>query len=58
MKGKKDNNFPLRSKSFWSGVGLIIYGILKYLLFGELDLEAIMMGLGIIGLRHAIEKKR
>ena len=47
----------VKSKSIWAGVGLILYAILKFVLFGEQDIQAFLTGLGILGLRHAIEKK-
>jgi hypothetical protein len=40
----------VKTKSFWSGVGLVAYGVISQ------DLEAILTGLGIIFLRDAINK--
>ncbi len=40
----------LGTKTFWSGVGLIAYGVLSK------DLEAVLTGLGLIFVRDAIRK--
>ena len=47
----------VKSKSVWAGIGLILYAILKFVLFGEQDIQAFLTGLGILGLRHAIQKQ-
>jgi len=47
----------VKSKSVWAGIGLILYAILKFVLFGEPDIQAFLTGLGILGLRHAIQKQ-
>jgi len=44
------------SKGFIAGLGLILYAIGKYLAYGEVDVNAFFLGLGIIGIRHAIAK--
>ncbi len=56
----KNNNEvkPLyKSKTFWSGVALILLGLYMYST-GELvaGSQLIFMGLGLIGLRDAIKK--
>jgi len=40
----------VKTKSFWSGVGLVVYGVLNQ------DWEAFLTGLGVIFLRDAISK--
>jgi len=50
------DNFPLKSKSFWAGIGLMVYAVLKYIYFGVFDTQAFLTGLGILGIRHAISK--
>ncbi len=40
----------VKTKTFWSGVGLIVYGVLSK------DLEAVLTGLGLIFVRDAIRK--
>jgi hypothetical protein len=40
----------LKTKTFWSGVGLLVYGVLNQ------DLEAVLTGLGLIFVRDAIGK--
>jgi hypothetical protein len=42
----------VRTKTFWSGVGLAVYGLLNQ------DWEAVFTGLGFIFLRDAIGKQR
>lgn len=48
----------IKSKSVWSGVLLIVYAIIEYVLYGNLDPQKILLGLGIIGLRDAIHKNK
>jgi len=55
---KKNNLWYLKSKGMLSGFGFIAYAILKYVLYGEFDINAFLMGLGILGIRHAVEKKQ
>ena len=40
----------VKTKSFWSGVGLAVYGVLNQ------DWEAVLTGLSVIFLRDAISK--
>jgi len=49
--------WALKSKTFWAGIGLMAYAILKYVLFGEFDVNAFLTGLGFIGVRHALAKQ-
>lgn len=47
----------IKTKTFWAGVALIIYGITR-LWEGEVEgIREILEGLGIIFLRHSIAKK-
>jgi len=57
-KYERENGAEMRvtSKSFLAGLGLILYAIGKYLAYGEVDVNAFFLGLGIIGIRHAIAK--
>ena len=47
----------LKSKGMLAGFLLIAYSILKYVLFGEFDVEAFLTGFGFIGIRHKLEKE-
>jgi len=52
-------SFPWRSKTFWSGIGLILIGIGNILRTGQIqqaDIALILNGFGLIGLRDAFEK--
>jgi hypothetical protein len=49
--GKKMITKLIKTKTFWSGVSLVIYGALTQ------DWQSILTGLSIIFLRDAIEKK-
>ncbi len=40
----------VKTKTFWGGVGLIVYGVLNQ------DWEAVLTGLSVIFLRDAIRK--
>jgi hypothetical protein len=40
----------IRTKSFWGGAGLVVYGVLNQ------DWEAVLTGLSVIFLRDAINK--
>jgi len=40
----------VKTKTFWSGVGLVVYGVLNQ------DWQAVLTGLGFIFLRDAISK--
>jgi hypothetical protein len=40
----------LKTKTFWSGVGLVVYGVLNQ------DWEAVLTGLSVVFLRDAINK--
>lgn len=40
----------LKTKTFWSGVGLVVYGAINQ------DLEAVLTGLSVIFLRDAVNK--
>jgi len=40
----------LKTKTFWSGVGLVVYGVLNQ------DWEAVLTGLSVIFLRDALIK--
>jgi len=44
------------SKSFIAGACLIFYSIVKFWQYGEVDVQSFFLGLGIIGVRHAIAK--
>lgn len=48
----------IKSKGMLAGFGFIAYALLKYWLYGDFDIEAFLMGLGLVGIRHAIEKKK
>lgn len=50
------NMWYIKSKSIWSGVLLIVYSIIEYIVTGHFDPSKLLTGLGIIGLRHAIQK--
>jgi hypothetical protein len=53
---EKDDYWYLKSKSIWAGVLLIGYSIYEYVMTGNFDPTKFLMGLGIIGIRHSIEK--
>jgi hypothetical protein len=40
----------VKTKTFWSGVGLIVYGLINK------DAEAVLTGLSVIFLREALER--
>jgi len=40
----------LKTKTFWSGLGLVVYGVINQ------DWEAVLTGLSVIFLRDAISK--
>jgi hypothetical protein len=51
--------FPFRSKTFWSGVGIILISVGSVLKTWEIkpaDIQMFLFGLGLIGLRDAIEQ--
>jgi len=53
-----DNNlWYLKSKGMWAGMLLIAYSIVEWYLTGNFDPTKFLTGLGIIGIRHAIEKQ-
>lgn len=45
----------LKSKTFWTGVGFVVYGGTQFLQ-GENGIESILQGLGFIFVRHGIQK--
>lgn len=50
-----------KSKTFWAGLGLIIYGLVNSVATGFSDgdaLQAMVEGFGLIGVRHAIAKAK
>ncbi|RLE52577.1 MAG: hypothetical protein DRJ26_04560 [Candidatus Methanomethylicota archaeon] len=52
-------SFPWRSKTFWSGIGLILIGVGSILRRWQIswgDIQLILTGFGFIGLRDAIER--
>ena len=50
------NLWYLKSKSIWAGILLILYSIYEYYATGHFDPTKFLTGLGIIGIRHSIEK--
>ena len=46
----------LKTKTFWSGVGLIAYGIVRLVSGDPTGWESVITGLGVIFLRDAIRK--
>ena len=53
----KDQYWYLKSKGMIAGIALIIYSVLHWYLFGEFKTETFLLGLGILGIRHKLEKK-
>ena len=45
----------LKSKTFWSGIGMIVYGGTQFAQ-GDNGIESILQGLGFIFVRHGIQK--
>jgi len=55
----KIGEFPFRSKTFWAGIGIILISIGNILRTWNItaaDIQMILFGLGVIGLRDAIER--
>lgn len=55
---ENSNMWYLKSKGIWSGVLLILYSIYEYVATGTFDPTKFLMGLGILGIRHGIEKAK
>ena len=55
---KNNNMWYLKSKGIWAGVLLILYSIYEYAMTGVFDPSKFLTGLGIVGIRHGIEKAR
>mgnify|MGYP001560278850 FL=1 len=45
----------LKSKTFWTGIGFVVYGGTQFLQGGN-GFESILQGLGFIFVRHGIQK--
>lgn len=57
IKVERSNRYPISSKTFWVAIVCIVLGV--YLIInGKRDegLQLIMLGLGLLGLRDAINK--
>jgi hypothetical protein len=50
------NLWYLKSKGIWAGVLLMLYSIAEWYLTGNFDPTKFLTGLGIVGIRHGIEK--
>lgn len=51
-------NFPEKSKTFWAGLALMAMGIYLFATGDAKEgVELVLIGMGMMGIRHAIEKK-
>ena len=52
-------HYPWKSKGFWGGVILVVLGLVS-LAYGEVDQATYLigLGLGILGIRDKLERKR
>lgn len=44
-----------KSKGVWSGALLMLYAILGYVFYGDFNVEAFLLGLGILGIRQRLD---